>query len=89
MRKCGKGRGQIILEKGLVSCPRFVAAKLACTKHLRRVAISISHNAGLTESTRSLVRNILDLVMWFSIESAYAEIRNRRNLAQNVLHHVV
>jgi hypothetical protein len=85
-RKSGRGRGQIVLEKSLNTCPRFVAAKLAYTKHLRRVAFNIAQNAGLTESSRTVVKDIVDLMMWFSIDSAYAEIRK---LAQNVVHSVV
>jgi proteasome activator subunit 4 len=85
-RKCGRGRGKIVLAKSLGSCPRFVSAKLAYTKHLRRVALNISQSAGLTQESRDVVKEIVDLMMWFGIDSHYAEIRK---LAQNVVSSVL
>lgn len=74
------------MEKSLKRCPRFVGAKIAYTQHLRRVALCISQQLGLTQSARTIIQDALNVMMSFSTESGYAEIRK---LTQNCVHAVV
>lgn len=68
-RKCGRGRGVVVLSKSLVTCPRFVAAKLAYTQHLRRVMYTQSCQVGCSAAVRSSVVRMAELLLWFSIDA--------------------